>query len=162
MPPSARLTAMQAETDMAGEAPFREGQILSGPSFNEPMRVEVVRSNGQGSWTAGLVGTKSERFRSVSLAAPDIAALEITGGGLSYDGDGRLLRLALEAHGLGIAHEFDPYFGLSISRCCEVEDSPQRGPGLRPGTLPWNEVSKVEHCRMNVEAFAGGAEHAAG
>lgn len=27
-----------------------------------------------------------------------------------------MLRLGLEAHALGIAHEFDPYFGLSISR----------------------------------------------
>ena len=26
------------------------------------------------------------------------------------------MRLGLEAHALGIAHEFDPYFGLSISR----------------------------------------------
>ena len=36
--------------------------------------------------------------------------------GLSYGGDGRLLRLGLQAYSLGIAYEFDPYFGLSISR----------------------------------------------
>ena len=34
----------------------------------------------------------------------------------SFDGDGRLLRLGLQAYALGIAYEFDPYFGLSISR----------------------------------------------
>ncbi|RPJ09212.1 MAG: helicase, partial [Deltaproteobacteria bacterium] len=34
----------------------------------------------------------------------------------SYDGDGQLLRLGLQAYSLGIAYEFDPYFGLSISR----------------------------------------------
>jgi superfamily II DNA or RNA helicase len=33
-----------------------------------------------------------------------------------FDGDGRLLRLGLQAYALGIAYEFDPYFGLSISR----------------------------------------------
>jgi hypothetical protein len=33
-----------------------------------------------------------------------------------FNGDGRLLRLGLQAYALGIAHEFDPYFGLSISR----------------------------------------------
>ncbi|MFC1896896.1 DEAD/DEAH box helicase, partial [Thermodesulfobacteriota bacterium] len=33
-----------------------------------------------------------------------------------YDGDGQLLRLGLQAYALGIAYEFDPYFGLSISR----------------------------------------------
>ena len=34
----------------------------------------------------------------------------------SFDGNGRLLRLGLQAYALGIAYEFDPYFGLSISR----------------------------------------------
>ena len=29
---------------------------------------------------------------------------------------GRLLRIAIQAYSLGIAYEFDPYFGLSISR----------------------------------------------
>ena len=80
------------------------------------MRVETVRANGAGSWAVGLVGTRTEQFRRVSLTADDIASLEITGSTRSYDGDGRLLRLGLEAHALGIAHEFDPWFGLSISR----------------------------------------------
>jgi superfamily II DNA or RNA helicase len=35
---------------------------------------------------------------------------------LSYDGHCSLLRLGLQAYSLGIAYEFDPYFGLSISR----------------------------------------------
>ena len=96
--------------------PIRDGQILNGPLFNEPMRVETVRHNGSGSWVAGLVGTQTERFRRVTLSTDDIAGLAITDSSLSYDGDGRLLRLGLEAHALGIAHEFDPYFGLSISR----------------------------------------------
>ncbi|HME32460.1 MAG TPA: AAA family ATPase [Terriglobales bacterium] len=34
----------------------------------------------------------------------------------SYDGDGQLLRVGIQAYSLGIAYEFDPYFGLSISR----------------------------------------------
>ena len=96
--------------------PLREGQILIGPQFSEPMRVETVRANGAGGWSAGLVGTQTERFRKVSLSADDLAELSIIDSTLSYDGDGQLLRLGLEAHALGIAHEFDPYFGLSISR----------------------------------------------
>ena len=101
---------------MSEQAPIRDGQILTGALFSEPMRVETVRPNGTGSWLAGLVGTETERFRSVSLTAEDLAGLTISGSSLSYDADGRLLRLGLEAHALGIAHEFDPYFGLSISR----------------------------------------------
>ena len=101
---------------MDTESPIREGQILSGPQFSEPMRVETVRTNGSGTWDAGLVGQQSERFRRVTLTSADISNLTIADSTLSYDGDGRLLRIGLQAYALGIAHEFDPYFGLSISR----------------------------------------------
>ena len=92
------------------------GQILTSTLFNEPMRVETVRANGPDTWIVGLVGTQSERFRSVTLTSRDIEALTIFDVTSTYDGDGRLLRLGLQAYSLGIAYEFDPYFGLSISR----------------------------------------------
>ncbi len=101
---------------MNTENTIREGHLLTGPLFSEPMRVETVRSNGPGIWVAGLVGQKSEQFRRVTLTPDDIASLTIADSSLSYDGDGRLLRLGLQAYSLGIAYEFDPYFGLSISR----------------------------------------------
>ena len=80
------------------------------------MRVETVRSNGANGWNVGLVGIDTERFRRVTLTAADLDDLSIADGTLSYEGDGRLLRLGLQAYTLGIAYEFDPYFGLSISR----------------------------------------------
>ena len=92
-----------------------EGQILTGSLFNEPMRVETVAQTGP-SWTLGLVGTRSERFRKVSLGAAELAGLTVLDSGFRYDGDGGLLRLGLQAHALGIAWAFDPYFGLSVSR----------------------------------------------
>ena len=101
---------------MSALTAIREGQILNGPQFSEPMLVETVRSNGPGIWVAGLVGRQSERFRRVTLTADDIAGLIIADPSLSYDGDGRLLRLGLQAYALGIAYEFEPWFGLSISR----------------------------------------------
>ncbi len=96
--------------------PLREGQILTGPLFNEPMRVETVQESGPDMWVAGLVGTRSERFRRVTLTSQDLAGLTITEPQYSYEGNGCLLRLGLQAYALGIAYEFDPYFGLSISR----------------------------------------------
>ena len=39
---------------MDADAAVREGQVLTGPLFNEPMRVETVRSNGPDSVEAGL------------------------------------------------------------------------------------------------------------
>jgi len=101
---------------MSQAPPIREGQVLTGPIFNEPMRVETVRDNGNGTWVVGLVGTQSERFRRVTLDARQIEELNVLDAGFKYDGDGRLLRLGLQAYSLGIAWEFDPYFGLSISR----------------------------------------------
>jgi SNF2 family DNA or RNA helicase len=92
------------------------GCLLLGPLFHEPMRVETARQEADGSWLLGLVGVKSENFRRVTLSPDDLANLQIITAGFSYDGDGKLLRLGLQAYSLGIAWEFDPYFGLSISR----------------------------------------------
>ena len=95
---------------------LEEGQIVTGPLFNEPMRVVITRPNGPDSIEAGLVGLETNGFRSVNLTQADIANLKITDPHPTYDGDGNLLRLGLQAYSMGIAHEFDPYFGLSISR----------------------------------------------
>lgn len=104
---------------MAVEAPQEfptAAQIFVGPLFNEPVRVETVRPNGTDSWTLGVVGLQSERFRSVTLTRRDLEALTIKKSTRTYDGDGRLLWLGLQAYALGIAYKCDPYFGLSISR----------------------------------------------
>ena len=95
---------------------LREGQILSGPLFDEPMRIETVRRENENIWVLGLVGLTSSRYRKVHLPDSDLASLTILDSIFTYDGDGKLLRLGLQAYSLGIAYEFDPYFGLSISR----------------------------------------------
>jgi len=101
---------------MTNDAALHPGQLLTGPLFNEPMRVETVQSNGPANWVVGLVGLQTERFRKVTLTAAELARLTVLHAQHSFDGDGRLLRLGLQAYALGIAYEFDPYFGLSISR----------------------------------------------
>jgi superfamily II DNA or RNA helicase len=101
---------------MEGFDQLRDGQILDGPLFDEPMRIETIRSNGPASYTLGLSGLRSERFRKVTLTPTDLASLKIIDNQVRYDGDGALIRLGLQAYILGIAYEFDPYFGLSISR----------------------------------------------
>lgn len=98
------------------DGPLQPGRVVSGPLFNEPMRVETVRSRGDGVWVAGLVGLHSERFRNVTLTAKELESLRIQDAACGYDGDGKLLRLGIQAYSLGISYEFDPYFGLSISR----------------------------------------------
>ena len=46
---------------MSEKQPLREGQILTGSLFNEPMRVETVRSNGPDTWLAGLRTSSARR-----------------------------------------------------------------------------------------------------
>src|SRR5271166_6898305 len=101
---------------MSETALLRVGQTLIGPLFNEPMRVETVSAAGNSSWVVGLVGAQSERFRRVTMSESDLAAISILDAEMAFNGDGNLLRLGIQAYTLGIAYNFDPYFGLSISR----------------------------------------------
>ena len=101
---------------MSEKVSLCEGQMLTGPLFSEPMRVETVRASGLDTWVVGLVGTQSEQFRKVTLTRGDLESLTILDSRATYEGDGCLLRLGLQAYALGLAYEFDPYFGLSISR----------------------------------------------
>jgi superfamily II DNA or RNA helicase len=94
----------------------KEGQLLVGPLFNEPMLVETVRPGGTAVWSLGLVGSRTHQFRRVQLSENDLGLLRIVETSRSFDGDPQLLKLAIQAYALGIAYEFDPYFGLSISR----------------------------------------------
>lgn len=62
---------------MTRQLPVVAGQILTGPRFREPVRVETVFANGPESWVVGVVGTQSERFRRITLTASDLARLMI-------------------------------------------------------------------------------------
>lgn len=96
--------------------PLNPGQVVDGSLFNEPMRFETIRPAGADRWTVGLVGLQTEKFRSVTLSAQDLRQLHVRTLTHTFTGDGALLRLGLQAYALGIAYEFDPCFGLSISR----------------------------------------------
>jgi len=98
------------------ENPLIPGRIITGSLFNEPMRIETASQDGDRSWSVGLVGTQSERFRRVTLTLDDLEQLLFLDSSPTYQAKGELLKLALQAYCLGIAYEFDPYFGLSISR----------------------------------------------
>ena len=109
-------TSATVSDGAATASAFVPGQVIIGPLFSEPMRVETVQAHGPSTWAVGVVGTQSERFRRVTLTESDLSTLSVLDTEHSFDGDGRLLRLGLQAYALGIAYEFDPYFALSISR----------------------------------------------
>jgi superfamily II DNA or RNA helicase len=92
------------------------GRVVSGPLLSEPHRIETVQQNAAASWTLGLVGLRSERFRRLNLTTSDLATLRFEEAACNYAGNPTRLRLGVQAYSLGISYEFDPYFGLSISR----------------------------------------------
>ena len=95
---------------------LREGQVLVGPQFAEPMVVETVRADGPDTWVVGLVGQRTQQFRRVTLTGDDLRSIQVLDQERRFEGDSQLLRLGIEAYRLGIAYEFDPYFALSASR----------------------------------------------
>jgi hypothetical protein len=50
------------------------------------------------------------------LTPDQLSRLAVSSEQLPFDGDARLFRLGVEAHRLGLAYEYDPYFSLSIAR----------------------------------------------
>jgi superfamily II DNA or RNA helicase len=110
------MSSTESKTTFATDLPLAEGQIVSGTLFSEPMRVESIRSNGPDSWVVGLSGVRTEKFRKATLTGKDIESLQVSHLIPTYAGDGNLLKIGIQAYSLGIAYEFDPYFGLSISR----------------------------------------------
>ena len=101
---------------MNGDTELKPGRMLMGPLFSEPMRIVTLTPTGIGRWALGLVGSQTERYRSGKYSEADLDTMAVRGGDHPFNGDPQLLRLGLQAYALGIAWEFDPYFGLSISR----------------------------------------------
>jgi len=93
---------------MTSQLDLAEGQILVGPLFPEPVRVETIRRLSPDIVEVGVVGLDTQRFRRVTLTPSDIATLRSHQPACSYQGDGTLLKLGLQATALGIAWEFDP------------------------------------------------------
>ncbi len=46
---------------MTAENAIQPGQVLTGPLFSEPVRVETVAANAPGSWRIGVVSQQSEQ-----------------------------------------------------------------------------------------------------
>ena len=133
------------------------GQQAGGDAlFNEPMRVETVAETGRGSWTLGLVGTRSERFRRVSLGAAELAGLTVLDGGFRYDGDG--LRQALLRPRWGCRRTRSGSPGSSILRNpIRAVGAAERDEGLASGAAVSRPANTVDPFPMphQLEAVYG-------
>jgi len=94
-----------------------DGAVLTGSQFSEPMRVVGNPTAGDGFVLVNLVGTRTSTFRGgVTLTKIDLCSIQIERKEAVFGGKPRLFKLGLEALRISLAQEYDPFFGLSISR----------------------------------------------
>lgn len=126
---------------------FTDGVVLIGSQFSEPMRVIGNPSGGDGFVILNLVGTRTNTFRQgVTLTKQDLATIQIERREIEFQGKPRLFKLGLESLRISLAQEYDPYFGLSISR---VDPLPHQLDAV------YNHLLKSARCRFLLADDAG-------
>jgi superfamily II DNA or RNA helicase len=115
------LIAGQVSAEVWGEAidmlldQLKPNIIVRGPIFPEPVQVIVVIPMGNSVKLVGK-GLNTNLVHEPILTPEQLAQLEATPEKEPFDGDASRFRIGVEAHRLGLAYEYDPYFSLSIAR----------------------------------------------
>ncbi|HEX4415844.1 MAG TPA: helicase-related protein [Lacipirellulaceae bacterium] len=94
---------------------IKPGCLVSGPTLPERIEVLAVVPMGESLKLIGR-GTSTGLTYDPVLSTAQLAQLTVSADQLPFDGDARLFRLGVEAHRLGLAYEYDPFFSLSIAR----------------------------------------------
>jgi hypothetical protein len=93
---------------------FQPGVRVEGPILPEP--VEVITTIPVGASIKLIAkGLRTNQVHQPFLDAAQVAQLTIGSKDEPFDGDALRFRLGVEAHRLGLAYEYDPYFSLSIA-----------------------------------------------
>ena len=125
----------------------KQGFILRGSKFSEPMLVINEPRRGDGYLEVDLVGTRTQKFRGgVSLTEEDLRQLEIESPEITLQGNPHLFQLGLEAIRIRLAYEYDPFFALSISR---IDPLPHQLDAV------YNHMLKAWRCRFLLADDAG-------
>ncbi|MGC8945581.1 MAG: DEAD/DEAH box helicase, partial [Anaerolineae bacterium] len=95
---------------------FSPGQTIEGPFWSEPLRVLAVHPVGRG-LQIEAVGLRSRRYYDHTLQPNDLAQVRaISPADRTFSGDAESFFLALEAHRIRLAHQFDPLLAVNISQ----------------------------------------------
>lgn len=97
------------------QSPIQPGSIVSGPTLPESVEVLAVVPFGASLKIIGR-GLKTQKTYGPVLSPSQLEQLIVSAETEPFDGDARLFRLGIEAHRLGLAYEYDPFFSLSIAR----------------------------------------------
>lgn len=91
------------------------GRIVRGPTLPEPVEVLAILPLGESVKIIGR-GTQTGLTRDPVFTPSQLALLTVSADQEPFDGSARLFRFGVEAHRLGLAYEYDPFFSLSIAR----------------------------------------------
>lgn len=94
---------------------IRNGSIVRGPVLPEAIEVLATQPLGDSLKVIGR-GLETGLTHDPVLSPDQLGQLTVSAEREPFDGDARLFRLGIEAHRLGLAYEYDPYFSLSIAR----------------------------------------------
>ena len=89
--------------------------IVTGPAFAEPVQVITTIPVGDAVKLIGK-GLRTNQVHEALLTSEQLASLTASPEHPAFDGDPQRFRLGIEAHRLGLAYEYDPFFSLSIAR----------------------------------------------
>ena len=84
--------------------------------MNAVQRIDRIAGIDEGGESPRLADPADCLDAAQRVIAPGYDGITVLDAEMVYNGKGNLLRLGIQAYSLGIAYEFDPYFGLSISR----------------------------------------------
>lgn len=95
---------------------LQPGVVLEGDFWSEPVRILTVQSFGKRT-KIEAVGTKTQRFYSHILSTEDLARVRVAVGQKhDFSGRGEAFFLAMEAHRIRYAYQFDPLFAVNVSQ----------------------------------------------
>jgi hypothetical protein len=96
---------------MSPEISLRPGSIIRGPTLPEPVEVLAVVPLGESLKIIGR-GLRTGLTHDPVFTPRQLALLTVSSEQEPFDGDPRLFRLGVEAHRLGLAYEYDPFFSI--------------------------------------------------
>ncbi|MCM8769696.1 MAG: SNF2-related protein, partial [Candidatus Omnitrophica bacterium] len=98
------------------QSDIRPDDILESPFWPEPVRVLTIRAIGS-RWKIEATGTKTKQFYSRILAPADLAQVQIASLAVTEGcGNPEAFFLAMEAHRIRFAYQFDPFFAINVSQ----------------------------------------------
>ncbi|MCS7241041.1 MAG: DEAD/DEAH box helicase, partial [Candidatus Bipolaricaulota bacterium] len=98
------------------ERNIQPNDVLEAPFWPEPVRVITVQQLGKYIKVHAL-GLKSQQHYDRLLSSTDLAQVRvITPSEQEFSGNGEAFFLAIEAHRIRLAHQFDPLFAVSVAQ----------------------------------------------